>query len=66
LISTEKLQHIFEYGISDGDGQEETERRGQGLFVSKSYIAKMGGTIEARNLVNGVVFIIRLPKAKSP
>jgi two-component system, OmpR family, sensor kinase len=66
LISAEKLQHIFEYGVSDGDGQEEMERRGQGLFVSKSYIAKMGGTIEAQNLINGVVFIIRLPRAKPP
>jgi len=66
LISAEKIQHIFEYGVSDGDGQEEVERRGQGLFVSKSYIAKMGGTIEAQNLTNGVVFIIRLPRAKPP
>lgn len=65
LISTEKLQHIFEYGVSDSDGQEEVERRGQGLFVSKSYIAKMGGTIEAQNLTNGVVFIIRLPRVKN-
>ena len=66
LISTEKLKHIFEYGVSDGEGQEEVERRGQGLFVSKSYITKMGGTIEAQNLSNGVVFIIRLPRAKKP
>lgn len=66
LIPTEKLQHIFEYGVSDGDDQAEVERRGQGLFVSKSYIAKMGGTIEAQNLTNGVALIIRLPRVRAP
>lgn len=66
LIPEEKLQTIFEYGVSDGDGQEESAHRGQGLFVCKSYVAKMGGTIEAKNSANSVTFIIRLPRAKRP
>lgn len=66
LIPEENLQHIFEYGVSGDDAQEETEHRGQGLFISKSYIAKMGGSIEALNMTNGVAFIIRLPRIKAP
>lgn len=65
-IPKEKLAHIFEYGVSGDGAQEDTEHRGQGLFISKSYIAKMGGSIEAKNLDDGVVFIIRLPKVKAP
>ena len=66
LIPEKDLEHIFEYGVSGDDAQEDAEHRGQGLFISKSYIAKMGGTIEAQNLVNGVSFIIRLPRVKPP
>lgn len=66
LIPEKDLEHIFKYGVSGDDAQEDAEHRGQGLFISKSYIAKMGGTIEAQNLDNGVSFIIRLPRAKTP
>jgi two-component system, OmpR family, sensor kinase len=38
-----------------------TERRGQGLFVAKTYMAKMQGGIWARNTADGVVFELRLP-----
>ncbi|MCZ8257565.1 MAG: ATP-binding protein, partial [Polaromonas sp.] len=35
-------------------------QRGQGLFVAKTYMAKMGGTITARNLDGGVCLELRL------
>lgn len=44
--------------------QPSDAHRGQGLFISKSYVTKMGGQIQAKNLRDGVAFIIRLPKAK--
>jgi len=65
-IPEKDLSHIFEYGVSDGETHEEAEHRGQGLFISKTYISKMGGNIEAQNRANGVVFIVRLPSAKPP
>ena len=36
----------------------EGEHRGQGLFVAKTYMAKMGGTINARNTEGGVAFVL--------
>ena len=39
------------------------ERRGQGLFVAKTYMAKMQGGIRARNTADGVMFELRLPSA---
>jgi signal transduction histidine kinase len=63
-IPEESLAHIFEYGVSGDQVQDDTAHRGQGLFISKSYITKMGGNIEAQNTANGVVFIVKLPSAK--
>lgn len=63
-IPEESLPHIFEYGVSGETVQNDAEQRGQGLFISKSYITKMGGNIVAQNTPNGVVFIVQLPKAK--
>jgi sensor histidine kinase regulating citrate/malate metabolism len=36
-------------------------RRGQGLFVARTYMAKMGGTVEAGNLEDGVLFSLSFP-----
>ncbi len=56
------LGKIFEYGVSDApDGS--AAHRGQGLFVAKTYMAKMGGTIEARNVTAGVDFVLTLDLA---
>ena len=63
-IAPEMLERIFEYGVSGrtsggapaaalGAEAGEQGQRGQGLFVARTYLAKMGGTIEARN-VQGV------------
>lgn len=58
-IPDEQLARIFDYGVSDAE-PEEGVRRGQGLFVAKTYLAKMGGSIAARNVADGVVFEIAL------
>jgi signal transduction histidine kinase len=56
------LERIFEYGVSDLDAADAGPRRGQGLFVARTYMAKMGGTIEARNVEDGVRFVLRLAR----
>ena len=60
-IADELLERIFELGVSDPASPTplgEGEHRGQGLFVAKTYMAKMGGTINARNTSDGVAFIL--------
>jgi two-component system, OmpR family, sensor kinase len=63
-IAPDMLDRIFEYGVSDLAGAgAEPGQRGQGLFVARTYMAKMGGTITASNEDGGVSFTLRLPKA---
>ncbi len=62
-IDAALLEKIFEYGVSDAAqaGEESVgEHRGQGLFVAKTYMAKMGGTVSARNESDGVSFVLTL------
>jgi|HubBroStandDraft_6_1064221.scaffolds.fasta_scaffold18027_3 signal transduction histidine kinase len=59
-IDAAMLGKIFEYGVSDADPGEGSAHRGQGLFVARTYMAKMGGTIEAVNVEDGVEFVLRL------
>lgn len=61
-IADDQLARIFDYGVSDADPQD-GQRRGQGLFVAKTYLAKMGGSITARNATDGVVFGIGLRRS---
>ena len=59
-------ERIFEYGVSgDRAGIESTQpgQRGQGLFVARTYMSKMGGTIEASNDEGGVSFVLTLQRA---
>ena len=37
-------------------------QRGQGLFVAKTYMAKMGGTVTAENVAGGVRIVLTLPR----
>jgi signal transduction histidine kinase len=62
-IAADMLQRIFEYGVSDAaaDAGANGQHRGQGLFVVRTYMAKMGGTVQARNVEGGVAFELRLP-----
>jgi signal transduction histidine kinase len=74
-IAPSMIERIFEYGVSGASGAAEPEddiavsdeasapQRGQGLFVAKTYMAKMGGTIVARNGDDGVWFVLTLPRA---
>lgn len=59
-ISEDMLDKIFEYGVSSESDSGAQGNRGQGLFVAKTYMAKMGGTICARNVANGVEFALGL------
>jgi signal transduction histidine kinase len=59
-IADERLPTLFELGTSSAEGPTQ---RGQGLFVARGYLAKMGGSIEAANADGGVVFTIRLTLA---
>jgi len=63
-IEASMLERIFEYGVS-GVGTETPReagagQRGQGLFVVRTYMAKMGGTVAARNVGDGVVLELGL------
>ncbi len=62
-IEREMLGKIFEYGVSDQADSAAHGQRGQGLFVAKTYMAKMGGTITAHNVDGGVCFELRLQYA---
>jgi signal transduction histidine kinase len=61
-IAAPMLERIFEYGVSDAPEGDKGPRRGQGLFVARTYMSKMGGTISAANVEGGVVFTLLLPR----
>jgi signal transduction histidine kinase len=61
-IAEELIDKIFEYGVSDQLDAGANGSRGQGLFVAKTYMAKMGGTITAQNVADGVVFSLGLQR----
>jgi signal transduction histidine kinase len=60
-IEPTMLERIFEFGVSSRDDAQ--THRGQGLFVARTYMAKMAGTISANNLADGVCFELQLPLA---
>ncbi len=57
------IDRVFEYGVSDAVDSGAAGNRGQGLYVAKTYMAKMSGTIVARNVSDGVSFLLTLPRA---
>ena len=63
-IPPELIDKIFEYGVSGAapDDGAHASQRGQGLFVAKTYMAKMGGTITAENVPGGVRIALTLPR----
>ena len=62
-IAPEWLDKIFEYGFSGSADRSGEGRRGQGLFVAKTYMAKMGGTVRVLNEADGVSFYLSLKRA---
>jgi signal transduction histidine kinase len=70
-IPPELIDKIFEYGVSGAHAQAggaeasadaHAPQRGQGLFVVKTYLAKMGGTVTAENVAGGVRIVLTLPR----
>ncbi len=61
-IAPALMDQIFEYGVSDQAESGANGNRGQGLFVAKTYMAKMGGTIAARNDGDGVSLVLDLQR----
>ncbi len=66
-VPDELLERVFDYGVSaeaatPGDGREGSHR-GQGLFVARTYMAKMGGTISLHNTPDGVTVSLELLRA---
>ena len=64
-IAPALLERIFEYGVS-GPAQPEAaveSQRGQGLFVARTYMAKMSGTVQAFNVPGGVDLVLTLQRA---
>ena len=61
-IEPSLLERIFEYGVS-ADASAAPGQRGQGLFVARTYMSKMGGTVQARNEAGGVSFVLVLQRA---
>ena len=61
-IEAEFMDKIFEYGVSDQLDAAAVGNRGQGLFVAKTYMAKMGGAIAVENTAGGVSFILSLQR----
>lgn len=64
-IAEDLIDKIFEYGVSDPADRSSRGNRGQGLFVAKTYMAKMTGTVTALNVADGVSFVLSLPRASS-
>jgi signal transduction histidine kinase len=62
-IDAALIDRIFEYGVSDAAESAAAGNRGQGLYVAKTYMAKMSGTIAAINTEHGVSFVLALPRA---
>ena len=64
-IAAELIGRVFEYGVSDQPDSGAEGNRGQGLFVAKIYMAKMGGTIDVVNHPDGVSFALSLQRVQS-
>jgi K+-sensing histidine kinase KdpD len=62
-IDEAMLDAIFEYGVSEAHPDASLGHRGQGLFVARTYMAKMGGTIRASNEDGGVSLVLSLAAA---
>ncbi len=64
-IADDMIDKIFEYGVSDQLDSGAHGNRGQGLFVAKTYMAKMGGTISVQNVADGVSFVLSLQRGNT-
>ncbi|MFK0344203.1 sensor histidine kinase [Pseudomonas asiatica] len=60
-IANDPIEEIFEYGVSVRNGAGEDEHLGQGLYMARTFVSRLSGSLTARNLGDGVCFEIRLP-----
>jgi signal transduction histidine kinase len=66
------LERMFDYGMRDAEADRDAGaadpngRRGQGLFVARTYMSKMGGAVTAHNEDGGVAFRLELPLDARP
>jgi signal transduction histidine kinase len=60
-ITNDPIEEIFEYGVSVREGACEDEHLGQGLYMAKTFVSRLGGSLSAHNLDDGACFEIRLP-----
>jgi signal transduction histidine kinase len=60
-ITIEPVEDIFEYGVSVRNSAEEDGHLGQGLYMAKTFVSRLGGSLSVRNIDDGVCFEIRLP-----
>jgi hypothetical protein len=58
-IDGRRIGRILGDGVPDATDTGAAGSRGHGLFVARTYVAKTGRTIEARNAVDGVDFVLR-------
>lgn len=65
-IPEDMLESIFGYGVSLHKDKVSGQDRGQGLFVAKTNTVKMGGSIAARNELDGVTVELRLVCTSAP
>lgn len=60
-IVNDPIEEIFEYGVSVRDGAGEGDHLGQGLYMAKTFVSRLSGSLTARNLDDGVCLVIRFP-----
>ncbi|RZO10683.1 HAMP domain-containing histidine kinase [Pseudomonas moorei] len=58
-ILNESIDEIFEYGVSARSGED--GHLGQGLYMAKTYVSRMNGSLTAVNTESGVRFEIKFP-----
>ena len=61
-IAEHQLENIFEFGVSLNPATPANQ--GQGLFVARELVARMNGTVTARNVEHGVAIDIVMPIAR--
>jgi signal transduction histidine kinase len=62
-IADDMLEKIFEYGVS---ARQDQTLKGQGLFVVRTYLSKMGASIKAKNFSDGVSFELSFLVVQEP
>lgn len=62
-IPPEQVERIFDYGFRGDAATPDAAQRGQGLFVARSYLGKMGGTLTVEATEDGPRFVMTLVSA---